>query len=282
MKESLFTDQPCQLCGGRRLQEYVVEGRSAWLWCRKCNLYQYGQLWTPEMYDGAYHNHYRAHRGRKIYTSAVRLNRIGALVDADSPRYLDVGSSIGCMLEAARRLGWDGVGVDVSQDMVNVCRERGLECVKIEDARLPFPDASFDIVTAWNVIEHVEDVAETLSEWRRVLKPGGVLAMETPDAGCLKLKWRGRRYKKFWKPEHTYTFSHWSLAEFMRRGDFEIVQTPVLGRLRNLPPAMLAYALAYQAQHLALGALGMQKSFLIAGRRSRKAAGVRRRRDLAA
>ena len=84
----------------------------------------------------------------------------------------------------------------MSAHAVRLCRNRGLLCQSVVGDSLPYPDAHFDVLTAWHVIEHVSDVTSTLSEWARVLRPGGILALETPDSDCLKLKLRGCSYAR--------------------------------------------------------------------------------------
>lgn len=258
---------PCQLCGSRDLTRFAVPD-AAQLWhCTKCDLYQYGELPATSHYNVDYQRFYDAERGRKLRTAMVRLNRIAAVVEAVRPRLLDVGCSVGVTIEAAQRRGWDAVGVDVSQDVVDLCCQRGLPAVLSDGVRLPFPDRSFDVVTAWHVIEHVGDVRQTLAEWFRVLRPGGVLAIETPDGSSPKVKLLGRRYRRFWKPEHTYTFSPRSLEAFFRHAGFDIVRQPWTGKLSNFSPSQATYAVAYQLQLAVKYRLGLRKAFQIFARR---------------
>ncbi|MEJ7711027.1 MAG: class I SAM-dependent methyltransferase [Pyrinomonadaceae bacterium] len=64
--------------------------------------------------------------------------------------------------------------LDVSEEALKFCRERGLTKVKLGAAeRLPYADKSFDLVTALDVVEHLDDDVAGLKEMRRVLRPGG-------------------------------------------------------------------------------------------------------------
>jgi ubiquinone/menaquinone biosynthesis C-methylase UbiE len=170
-------------------------------------------------------------------------------------------------MEAARRRGWEATGVDVSKDAVQSCRNRGLNCVTIHGVHLPFADASFDVLTAWHVIEHVGDVRETLAEWRRVLCPGGVMALETPDGSSPKVRRRGANYAKFWKIEHTYVFAPWNLAQLVEETGFERVSLPAFGRFRDFTPAQACYALAHCAVDFLLRRTGNHKAFQLCARR---------------
>ena len=115
---------------------------------------------------------------RKIIQTFVE--RICSSLDNPNPRILDVGCGTGANLKMLGLYG-QAEGVDISEQAVEFCKRRGLGTVKlgaIED--LPFEDQSFDIVTALDVIEHLDDDAAGLQEMRRVLRPGGTLLLFVP------------------------------------------------------------------------------------------------------
>jgi len=75
----------------------------------------------------------------------------------------------------------DAEGVDVSEDALAFCRERGLQNVKLGAAEeLPYEDGAFDLVTAFDVVEHMDDDLAGLREMRRVLRPGGRVLIFVP------------------------------------------------------------------------------------------------------
>jgi SAM-dependent methyltransferase len=86
-------------------------------------------------------------------------------------RCLDLGCGTGVALEPLRRLGWSVVGTDVSEDLLDVARERGLEAVRTPAEALPFDDGSFDAaVSIWTHTD-VDDFQAVLRELARVLRP---------------------------------------------------------------------------------------------------------------
>jgi SAM-dependent methyltransferase len=88
-------------------------------------------------------------------------------------KILDVGCGTGANLEMLAKFG-EASGVDVSHDALEFCRKRGLTSVKHGLAEsLPFADAEFDLVTALDVVEHLDDDVAGLKEMRRVLKKDG-------------------------------------------------------------------------------------------------------------
>ena len=109
---------------------------------------------------------------------------IGALLDrADlgaKPRFLDAGCGTGRNLVDLSRLG-EASGVDGSELAVRYCHERGFTDVRQSLlGSLPFEDGTFDAILLADVIEHIEDDAEALSELRRVARDGAKLVLTTP------------------------------------------------------------------------------------------------------
>lgn len=95
---------------------------------------------------------------------------------------LEIGCSGGPLLLALRAAGYHHLqGIDVSEKGIALARERGLTEVAVMDgAHLDFADASFDLVIASDVLEHIEDEAQAVREWQRVLRPGGRLIVFVP------------------------------------------------------------------------------------------------------
>ncbi len=96
------------------------------------------------------------------------------------PRILDVGCGTGANLLLLSEYG-QAEGVDVSEDALAFCRARGLDNVKQgAGEELPYENGTFDLVTAFDVVEHMDDDLAGLSEMRRVLRPGGRVLLFVP------------------------------------------------------------------------------------------------------
>lgn len=108
------------------------------------------------------------------------LRQIVEKLKVAKPQILDVGCGTGANLEMLAQFG-EASGVDVSEDALEFCRKRGLNSVKHGLAEnLPFEDASFDLVTALDVIEHLDDDVAGLKEMRRVLRKDGYALIFVP------------------------------------------------------------------------------------------------------
>ena len=110
---------------------------------------------------------------------ARELGRLGLTREH---RILDIGTSTGTNLRMLRELGYDRVsGVDLSDHAIHYCQHKGLGPVEKGDVRaLPFADASFELVLATDIIEHVNEDADALREIWRVLAPGGRVLITVP------------------------------------------------------------------------------------------------------
>jgi SAM-dependent methyltransferase len=111
------------------------------------------------------------------------LRLLGQRLPSDAPpaRILDFGCGTGAWLAELERFGAVSA-VDADPSAVAFCHERGRTEVQLvpPGAPLPFLDDAFDIVTALDVIEHIDDDVAALAELRRVLRPGGTLLVAVP------------------------------------------------------------------------------------------------------
>lgn len=135
---------------------------------------------------------------RKLIASIIRKQAIAS----DAP-ILDIGTSTGTNLRMLKELGFSNYcGLDSSEEAIRWCAEKGLGVVRKGDVcNMPFADASFDLVLATDIIEHVDDDAKAVDEIRRVLKPNGRLIVTVPAFESLwglqdDVAHHKRRYRK--------------------------------------------------------------------------------------
>jgi len=119
--------------------------------------------------------------------SFALLDATLAAEPARRARILDAGCGTGANLLHLARHG-RACGVDISPDALRRSRERGASVARASLLALPFGDASFDLVTAFDVLYHrwVEDDARAVRELARVLRPGGLLLVREPALGALR------------------------------------------------------------------------------------------------
>jgi len=152
-------------------------------------------------------------------------------------RVLDLGCGLGDFAAALAQHGAAVVGCDVAETALRLARARhpGVEFVRSGE-ELPFADASFDVVWAGEVLEHVQDGLGLLAEARRVLRPGGRLLLSTPGHGPLRRLWLGvsrRAFERNFDPraDHVRFFTAGSLRGLLTAADFGELRLVRSGRV---------------------------------------------------
>ncbi len=160
----------------------------------------------------------------------VRLYR--ELVGDGPRRLLDVGCGNGRFLSLLREFGppeWKLVGVEFDESAVAQCRALGFEAHagRVED--LPANDGTFDAVIMLQLIEHVDDPVAIARSVHRLLRPGGVFIIETPNLGGLDYRlFKARWWGHYHFPRHWNLFSTASLERMLRGAGFEIERSEYL------------------------------------------------------
>jgi SAM-dependent methyltransferase len=159
--------------------------------CRGCGLV----FRSPRPAAGAIARAYAAERhGRRrleaLFESQAELYRPKArrLARRLSPgaRVVEVGSFVGGFLAAGREQGWEMLGVDPGEEVDAFCAERGLRVFRGSLAEAPLESGSVDAVAIWNTFDQLPDPEPVLAAARRLLRPGGLLAVRVPNGECFR------------------------------------------------------------------------------------------------
>ena len=139
---------------------------------------------------------------------------------------LDVGCSSGSSVLIAKSLGLDAEGVDTSEKAVQMGKERGLNIHAGFLHDVSFPSDSFDAITLYEVIEHVDTPIHLLAECHRILRPGGILVVGTGNTDSWTKKMRKGKWEFFnmnLLGGHISFFSTGSIKTLASRTGFSVV-----------------------------------------------------------
>lgn len=146
-------------------------------------------------------------------------------------RLLDVGSGKGRFVWRAKARGWSARGVEPVPGTVKLARTRyGVDVVEGTLIDAHFPAGSFDVVTMWHVLEHVEDPRTELREVSRTLADDGLLALEVPNIASLQARIGGDRWFHLMLPHHLVHYTPRALRSVLASAGFDVV------RMRTLSP----------------------------------------------
>ena len=175
---------------------------------------------------------------RQYYQKQVAQlpDNLGALRVLDRLRpkrgkLLEIGCFLGLFLDRIRADGWEPY-----RTVANYARSQyGLDVIEGVLPQAPLQHGHFDAVLMLHVIEHMPDPAENLREIRRLLKPGGVLVVETPRFNSLAFKLLGRRERSIQNcPGHIFFFTEQTLGQMLSKQGFKVLRVERVGRTLTL------------------------------------------------
>lgn len=202
----------CSNCGLNRLSPRPsMEG------LRELYSQEYEPHWPPLAQES---NWLRRQLRQRHHSLRIRLvNR----AMPQGGRVLDVGcGSGGFLCSLGQDARWYGEGVDFSESALAVARAQQLSvcCGQAQD--LPFTPASFEIITLWEVLEHLPYPREALLVIRRLLTPGGKLLLSTPNAESWLANMAGPYWPGRTMPYHLYLFSWENLCHLLKMTGFAV------------------------------------------------------------
>lgn len=153
----------------------------------------------------------------KHWWYAERRHILGKMLKGRTPgRALDIGAAGGGNTRVLRDMGWQASPLEYGPEGAEVCHERGLPVMRADATMLPLADASLDVVTAFDVLEHLEDDDACVREVRRVLKPGGAFLVAVP---CDPKLWSAHDDAV----DHVRRYTRQTLHEVLERDGMQLV-----------------------------------------------------------
>ncbi|MDQ5856883.1 MAG: methyltransferase domain-containing protein [Acidobacteriota bacterium] len=229
--------QRCLVCGAEQTFRFAQQGYRYYR-CRSCGLIS--TLPVPDDETRAIHyaqrfedGNYRVRREKpgiydpvnRAYARLLRRELRKAGLGLEDASVLDVGAFTGEFVALLLAQGTDAYGVEVQAEAVAVAESKLPGRVIRADVADPALDSllsgrHFDAVTLLAVIEHVPDPLGLLARAAKLLRPGGLLVLETPDSGSLLARVMGRFWPSYTPVEHIHLFSRRSLSFSLQSAGF--------------------------------------------------------------
>jgi len=240
----------CTTCGSPNLDRYLRASVGTVLQCRACGVVFLSPVeQESKKADVLYSKEYFTEREGYFFHDGVadssghesphiedfRLGLELIAAHARPPgRLLDVGCATGSFLSLAKGSGWDCRGVEVSSFAAAQARERtGCEVFCGQFAEVPFAEGTFDVITMWDLLEHLPDPVTALRKAAALLKPNGLLLVNTPNEDSLTRRvarflyhgtggWLQAPVNRLYHHFHLYYFSAGTLAPLFGRAGFDL------------------------------------------------------------
>ncbi len=235
----------CPICEHTDSQKVITRKGYTYLRCKNCSTafvspmpskeeaksvyldssYFFGQA------DVGYRNYEEMHKALRLLFQR-RLQQLAKLIPQKG-RLLDVGCADGYFLELARAQGWEIAGVEVSPEMSSYASQH--LGIRVYDSIDELAYQKWDVVTLWEVVEHLPNPIDELRRLGDLLRPGGLLLLSTPNAGHWQALQRPSEWLEYRAPAHLVLFTPTSLFHALERAGFKQIQIQKSGVSPKFP-----------------------------------------------
>jgi ubiquinone/menaquinone biosynthesis C-methylase UbiE len=235
----------CNVCESTDIENHITKKEWEIVRCRRCGLSFIKNIPTEEELAGLY-DHAFFEDGQKSPGQGMKLDdnptyanakkRIDAIKQMGPPkgRLLDVGCGTGVFLKAASPF-YECSGLDVSGYATEVAVENlGVDAKKGTILDFSFEPNSIDIITMWDVIEHVRDPDSYIRKISDIIAPGGLLVLSTGNVESLMFRIQRSNWHLLIPPQHLFYFNKSSITFLLGKYEFNVVKVEHRGQYTNL------------------------------------------------
>jgi 2-polyprenyl-3-methyl-5-hydroxy-6-metoxy-1,4-benzoquinol methylase len=210
------TIHSCIVCNSDQLKP-IAGFEKAWLSrCKNC-----GMVFSTNNPTQTQLEEYYKGYGRNDYLSPITIKRYNEILDQfesvrKTNRLLDVGCGIGYFLEVAKKRGWEVYGTEFTDEAIRICQSKGINMNKGVLAPSNYEPESFDVITSFEVIEHINTPQSEISNISSLIRKGGLFYVTTPNFNSLLRYYLGEKYNVISWPEHLSYYTPSTLNRLMR------------------------------------------------------------------
>ena len=219
----------CLLCNSKDLLELKNYQNAYLVKCQKCN-FVFGKR-IPETSELIAH-YQKYQRGGEI--SAITIKRYEELLDTfekyrKTNRILDIGCGDGYFLEVAKKRGWQTFGTEYTDEAIATCSNKGITIHQGILNPSNYTENDFDVITSFEVIEHINNPQREIKNIREILRVGGLFYFTTPNFNSisrlvLKENWNVIEY-----PEHLSYYTTKTINAFFQINNFRKIKLSTTG-----------------------------------------------------
>lgn len=227
----------CPLCGSNHRRVIFKKNGGTYVICENCDMVYL----NPVLGDAELQKYYAqnntaqatAHENENdFYTGIYNLGLTSISKFVAQGSILDIGCSSGLFLDIARKSEWRTYGIELNEAEYKIACKRGHTVWDCPIERLP-PNVKFDVVTMWDVFEHIKTGSALLATIGQKLNPDGVVFLQVPNVASLAARILWDKCNMFDGIEHTNLYSPKTLKRLANQAGFEILSmTTVIDELK--------------------------------------------------
>ncbi len=219
----------CLLCGSSDIDSLESYEKHYLFRCRECKfVFVVRRPSGKELSD-----HYDLYpRANSI--SEITLRRYEALLDKfekyrQSNNLIDIGCGDGYFLEVAMKRKWNVFGTEFSQEAMDVCQGQGIKMIRSPFDPSCFEEGSFDVITSFEVIEHINTPQDEVRIFHRLLRRGGMAYVTTPNWNSISRNILNSKWNVIEYPEHLCYYTRKTLRKLFSAHNFRAVEISTTG-----------------------------------------------------
>ncbi len=166
----------------------------------------------------------RLEKGYRYHLLRDEVSKVVKFTGRSQGKVLDIGCGTGDRLDVFRNNGFESYGVETSDSAGYAKEHLKLNVIKGDLLSAKFPEAFFDIVTLYSVLEHTHNPDEVIKEIHRILKKDGFLIIQVPNKDSLQYKLFKKRWAAFDVPRDLYYFNIHTLSSLLKKAGFKVMK----------------------------------------------------------
>ena len=220
----------CLICNSKKVKELPAYSDHFLIKCQDCSFVFVKKIPREQELFDFYENSYV----RTNYFSSITIKRYNELLDLfekyrKTNNLLDVGSGNGFFLEIAKARGWNVYGTELTNQAVKECENKGFQMKKGSLNEVDFKADQFDVITSFEVIEHINNPKEIVKEMHRILRTNGYIYITTPNFNSV-LRYRLKsRYDVIEYPNHLCYYTKKTLRLLFMNAGFSVKKIKTTG-----------------------------------------------------
>jgi len=211
----------CPICNSNLLKEEEKFGNYTLYECNNCLV----QFWWPLKHPGQeFYQTNELHEIKEKRKLQWRHKQFLKNPPIEQGRLLDIGCGPGEFLKAAQNLGFEVWGIDIAPRNIEAAQKfynlKNIFLGTLEDFINQYPDLKFDIITFFEIVEHLDNPINFFKLIKRLLNPGGYIAMSVPNLE----RFGGPKEKEENPPNHLFRWRPSTIFKFLETQGFENIK----------------------------------------------------------